>query len=106
MGRRDTAAQHDRILRELHEERASALTRISRTLESLIGELHTLRAAIADVPDSEREPEIIRYHELRKRALKYRWYLEVQREALGLRHHNRLDEFYPIPPAPDSASRK
>ena len=98
MGRRDTAAQHDRVLRELHEERASALTRISRTLESLIGELHALRATIADAPQSDRDREIARYHELRKRALKYRWYLEVQREALGLRHHHRLDEFYPIPP--------
>jgi hypothetical protein len=105
VGRRDTAAQHDRILRELHEERASALTRISRTLESLIGELHALRASIADVPESERDREITRYHVLRKRALKYRWYLEVQREALGLHHHNRLDEFYPIPPDSDTTSR-
>jgi hypothetical protein len=100
VARPDTAAQHDRILRELHEERVSALTRISRTLESLIGELHGLRAMIADAPESEREREITRYHELRKRALRYRWYLEVQREALGLRHHHRLDEFYAIPPPP------
>jgi hypothetical protein len=30
--------------------------------------------------------------------MKYRWYLEVQREAIGLRQHQHLDEFYPIPP--------
>jgi len=30
--------------------------------------------------------------------VQYRWYLEVQREAMGLRHHHRLDEFYRIPP--------
>lgn len=30
-------------------------------------------------------------------SLVYRWYLEVQREALGLRRHHVLDELYPIP---------
>jgi hypothetical protein len=62
MGRRETARGHERTVRELNEERAAALVRISRVL-----------------------------------AVTYRWYLEVQREALGLRQHHRLDEFYPIP---------
>ena len=35
--------------------------------------------------------------ELRARALKYRWYLEVQREALGFLRHDGLDEFYKVP---------
>jgi hypothetical protein len=29
--------------------------------------------------------------------VRYRWYLEVQREALGLHPDHRLDEFYRIP---------
>ena len=33
----------------------------------------------------------------RAEALRHRWYLEVQREALGIRNHRRLDEFYPMP---------
>ena len=36
---------------------------------------------------------------LHRQVMKYRWYLEVQREALGLRHHRMLDEFYAIPDA-------
>ena len=43
-------------------------------------------------------PVVAAYRELRQQAVKYRWYMEVQREAIGLRHHQRLDEFYPIPP--------
>jgi len=46
----------------------------------------------------EREREVAAWRDLRARAVKYRWYLEVQREALGLRQHQLLDEFYRIPP--------
>jgi hypothetical protein len=42
---------------------------------------------------------------LRREALRYRWYLEVQRESVGLRHHHCLDEFYRIPPADPSSIR-
>jgi hypothetical protein len=94
---RSTVEQHNRLQRELTEERAAALRRISQTLESLIEQLQQLRAAIGDVHWSDRSSELARYRELRRRAVKYRWYLEVQREALGLLHHQRLDEFYRIP---------
>ena len=43
-------------------------------------------------------PEVAAYEALRKQARRYRWYLEVQREALGLVRHDDLDRFYPIPP--------
>jgi len=99
MGRRETSEQHSRIERELTEERAAALRRISQTLESLIEQLIALRAKIGEVHWSNPSPELAHYRELRRRAVKYRWYLEVQREALGLRHHHRLDEFYRIPDA-------
>lgn len=82
---RKAAEQHDRLLREINEERAAALRRISGKLESLIDQLRR-----------EREPSA--RASLRREAQKYRWYLEVQREALGLRHHRHLDEFYAIPP--------
>ena len=98
MGRRDVAEQHDRLQRELNEERAAVLLRISRTLESLIAQLDAARERVLHARAEEREREMIRYRELRGQALQYRWYLEVQREALGLRHHHRLDEFYCIPP--------
>jgi hypothetical protein len=97
MGRRETAACQGRIELELMEERAAALRRISQTLESLIAQLQDMRARICEVHWSSRSPDVAQYRELRRRAVRYRWYLEVQREALGLHPHHRLDEFYPLP---------
>ena len=99
MGVEQTTAQHQSLLKELQEERAAALARISRRLERLIAQLQATREQIAHDRDQDRDRDIAAYHELRKEAIKYRWYLEVQREAIGLRHHQRLDEFYRIPPA-------
>lgn len=98
MSRREVAERHGRIVRELDEERAAALARIGRTLQGLVDELQALRATLLAADPAERARQIPRYEELRARALKYRWYLEVQREALGMRHHRLLDEFYQIPP--------
>lgn len=97
MGRREE--RHQQILRELHEERAAALVRISRRLESLIEQLQSSRERVALAEGADRIREVAAYRELRKRAERYRWYLEVQREALGLRTHDRIDEFYALPPA-------
>ena len=97
MGMRQTAERQGRIELELMEERAAALRRISQTLESLIEQLQTLRAQIGDIHWSNPSPAVVQYRELRRRAVRYRWYLEVQREALGLHPSHRLDEFYKIP---------
>lgn len=97
MGRRETAERQGRIELELMEERAAALRRISQTLESLIEQLQALRMRIGDVHWSNRSPEVAEYRELRRRAVRYRWYLEVQRESIGLHPDHRLDEFYRIP---------
>jgi hypothetical protein len=88
---------HKQLLRELNEERAAALRRISGTLESLIRELQASRERVRQVSGAERDREVAKLRDLRARALEYRWYLEVQREALGLRHHEVLDEFYKVP---------
>jgi hypothetical protein len=98
MSGREIAERHDQIVRALNEERAAALTRISRTLEGLVDELQALQAALAAAEPADRARQMLRYRELRARALQYRWYLEVQREALGMRHQRQLDEFYAIPP--------
>ena len=86
------------LLRELNEERAAALRRISGTLESLIGQLHASRERVRRASSGDRDRELAALRDLRARALKYRWYLEVQREALGIRRHEALDEFYKVPP--------
>ena len=97
VGRRETAERQGRIELELQEERAAALRRISQTLESLIEQLTALRERIGCVHWSKQSTEVTQYRELRRRAVRYRWYLEVQREALGLHPSHRLDEFYRIP---------
>ena len=99
MGVDETRAQHKQLLKELQEERAAALARISRRLERLIEQLQATREQMAHVPEEERAGNVAAYRELHKQAVKYRWYLEVQREAIGLQQHQRLDEFYRIPPA-------
>ena len=98
MGIESTRAQHQSLLKELQEERAAALARISRRLERLLDQLQATREQIARDRDEDRARNIAAYRELHKEAVKYRWYLEVQREAIGLRQHQHLDEFYRIPP--------
>ena len=98
MGFEQARSQHKQLLKELQEERAAALARISRRLERLLEQLQATREQIARSREEDRARDIEAYRELRQQAVKYRWYLEVQREAIGLRHHQRLDEFYPIPP--------
>jgi hypothetical protein len=97
MGMRDIAERQGRIELELMEERAAALRRISETLDSVIAQLQDLRARIGEVHWSNRSPDVAEYREVRRRAVRYRWYLEVQREALGLHPDHRLDDFYRIP---------
>jgi hypothetical protein len=88
---------HEQLLRELHEERVAALQRISRVLESLIGQLNASRDRARHTSGPQQEREVASWRALRAQALKYRWYLEVQREALGMRRHDMLDEFYKVP---------
>jgi hypothetical protein len=94
---RQSTERHEAILRQLNEERAAALTRISRTLESTIDQLQAMRARIEREPNNVPSSDAEEYERLRARARQYRWYLEVQREALGLRHHGFLDHFYAVP---------
>jgi hypothetical protein len=96
--------QHDQLLKELNEERLASLMRISRTLESLIEQLRERSARIPSLPVAIRDRELAAYRDLRKQARTYRWYLEVQREALGIRQHRMLDEVYPIPGDLDAGS--
>jgi hypothetical protein len=98
MLRDETRTQHKQLLKELQGERAAALARISRRLELLIAQLDATREHLAHVREDDRERDVAAYRELHREAVKYRWYLEVQREAIGLRQHTLLDEFYRIPP--------
>jgi hypothetical protein len=93
-----TGTRHDSLLKELQEERAAALARISRRLERLLAQCEATREQIAHGRHEDRARDLAAYRDLRQQAVTYRWYLEVQREAIGLRNHQGLDEFYRIPP--------
>jgi hypothetical protein len=97
MGMRTSNEAHEQLLRELREERVAALQRISRVLESLIAQLQASRERVRRASGPDREREVAAWRDLRARAVKYRWYLEVQREALGMCRHDVLDEFYEVP---------
>lgn len=97
MGSRRVSDRFGTLERELNEERAATLRRISTTLESLIEQLHASRERLQHLSGPARRREVAAYGEMRREAIRYRWYLEVQREALGLRQHQYLDEFYEIP---------
>jgi hypothetical protein len=82
---------------ELVEEKAAALRRIAGTLEDLLDDLERRAQGLIGLEGRERDRSVAAYNEVLGRARLYRWYLEVQWEAVGLRRHDRLDELYPVP---------
>ena len=98
MGARGSEEGFARFERELLQERAAALLRISSALEGLLRSLERLRSEIAlAAVGPDRDARLLRHALTLKEARRYRWYLEVQREALGLRNHAGLDEHFPMP---------
>jgi hypothetical protein len=93
--RADTA--HERLLDEIAEEKAAALRRIAGRLEQLLAELAAVQAALDVAPTDDRAALVSQFNAAREQARLYRWFLEVQREAMGLLRHESLDEFYSVP---------
>lgn len=85
---------------DLLQQKAATLARISGTLTTLIGELDRRLASLEALPVRKRQEELASLAEVHRRAQRYFWYVMVQREALGLRRHDRLAELYPIPDLP------
>lgn len=96
---REQEAAYGRLQEEFRQERAAALGRVGRTLETLLARLSRLREAWAEAPEGMRPALAAEYAEVHRQAVTYRWYLEVQRESIGLRRHDRLDEQYRLPDA-------
>jgi hypothetical protein len=87
---------------EILGAKADAMRRIGETLEKQLAELERLRAAVLSCDGDERQRLRASHRELLARARLQRWYLVVQREAAGLRHHHGLQEHYPLPePLPE-----
>jgi hypothetical protein len=92
-----SAERYDHLLQELAEERVAALNRIARHLDERIRALKELRMRIDGTGGDVRAVLLQRYRELRRDALRHRWYLDVQREALGLRPHETVEQYYGVP---------
>lgn len=73
----------------MRKEQATALQRVGLKLESLIAQLHQIESTTRDPAE---------HRKVRTEAEKYYWYMMIQREAIGLRNHDDLKRFYPIPP--------
>src|SRR5437762_13639235 len=99
-----TAESLARTEAELRAEKAAALARITGTLEGLLDELRRRREGFGRLSSEERAAAADAYDALREQARLYRWYLVVQREALGLVRHDDVDRHYP-PPEPLSSPR-
>ena len=84
---------------EMVKEKTSALRRVSGRVESLLEELARLEQSLPGMRALERTRAVARHQELRAEAEKQRWYLIVQREAMGLYHHDDIYELYRLPPA-------
>ena len=83
---------------ELNKERASGLGRTARQLEELLASCSTLRAELEHAKGDHRRVLLEEYDAVRRRAEEVRWYLMVQREAIGARRHDDVDALYPRPP--------
>ena len=79
------------------KERAAVLGRIAGVLESLLAELDRLAELAAAAAGEERDGLVREHATVRAMALRYRWYLVVQREANGLYDEAEVERLYPIP---------
>ncbi|MFY0579699.1 hypothetical protein ACN28S_40505 [Cystobacter fuscus] len=82
---------------EIRKEKTSALRRVATRVESLLEELKQVEQCLAGTRGPERARWVARHKELRAEADKQRWYLIVQREAMGLFHHDDVYEMYRLP---------
>jgi hypothetical protein len=96
-GMERTAEGLARTEMELRAEKAAALARIAGTLEGLLTELRRRREEFDRLARGERPGAAEAYAVRCEQAHLFRWYLVVQREALGLFHHDEVDRHYPLP---------
>jgi dienelactone hydrolase len=86
---------------EILNEMASSLGRIARRLEGHLATLARLGEEFAAAPAARRAALRAMHVEERRQAELFRWYLVVQREAIGLRDPEGLGPDYQIPPPLD-----
>jgi hypothetical protein len=87
---------HAAVEAELNEERSSVLARVGRQLELARTRAEALGVELDEA--SEPGPEVLAEHRAaHAEAVRWRWVLCVQREAIGLYDHRWVDATYPVP---------
>ena len=98
MGRR-TIDLMKAVEHEIAGEKAFNLGRVGARLDERLRELATLATAVAQAATPEERADCLAAHEAcRLRALDDYYALTLQREAMGVKHHDMLAAMYPIPP--------
>ena len=83
----------------LRAEAASGLKAVGHRLDRQLTALRELGAQVQAMPlGAERERRAAEYDEKRREAEYLKWTLIVQREAMGLAHHEDVHELYRVPP--------
>ena len=83
---------------QIRQEKASALRRVGDKLETLIGQMVTLETELRTLSGAVRAKKVAEYQKLWADADHQRWYLIIQREAMGLFEHAEVELMYPMPP--------
>ncbi len=81
---------------ELVKERASALRRVAGKLEASLEALAAVERQL-EKGQGERAALLAEHERLRGEAERFRWYLIVQRDAIGVSRHDDVLALYPIP---------
>jgi hypothetical protein len=87
---------------EILQERVATLARVARTLNAHLEDLYRAHDELLCAPPDEHPQQVQRFRELEELVRTWYWYLIVQREANGLRHHDGIAQHYPIPSVGDS----
>ena len=84
---------------EIAGEKAFSLGRVGARLDERLRELEALAAAVARAATPAERAACLAAHEAcRCKALDDYYALTLQREAMGIKHHEMLAAIYPIPP--------
>jgi LmbE family N-acetylglucosaminyl deacetylase len=79
---------------EIIEEKAATLARVAERLEAKLAALEAVEREMGPQPSAE---ALARRATLREEAAEWLWYLVVQREAVGVTHHDAVFETYRVP---------
>lgn len=82
---------------EIAREKAGALRRVAGVLEQHLTDLRSVQATLEGASDADRPRIEKRTSELWRESERTLWYLIVQREAMGLSHHDDVYISYRIP---------